>query len=211
MELEFDKEMNAILRKAGRQPAAAAPVSAHIDADTISAFAENALPGRARPPLIEHFAACDNCREALSQTILLNAEADATAASSAVAELPAEIVVPWYRKLFSTPGLALAMGALVLVFAGVLGFIALQNRKGGTAEVSQVKEPEQQRGGPYDNGEPSAMAANSAPDSGILNNSTTSPANSAAIAIADNPVRDRQFDGGNEAGNGRNENRQVGR
>jgi hypothetical protein len=39
MELEFDKEINAILRKAGKQPAALAVASPHVDADIIAAFA----------------------------------------------------------------------------------------------------------------------------------------------------------------------------
>src|SRR4051794_5860705 len=101
MELEFDKEINAILRKAGRQGrAAVGSASPHVDADTIAAFAENAVPSLARPPLIEHFAACDSCREMLSQTILLNAEADATAASSVVPAIVSETAIPWYQRLF---------------------------------------------------------------------------------------------------------------
>src|SRR5437763_13235939 len=143
MELEFDKEINAILRKAGRRGSVGVhPASPHVDADTIAAFAENALPSRARPPVIEHFAACDNCREMLSQTILLNSEADATAASSVVPAIVSETAIPWYQRLFKSPGLALAMGSLVLVFTGVLAFLLVQNRNSGEATVSQVNEPE---------------------------------------------------------------------
>jgi hypothetical protein len=196
MELEFDKEINAILRKAGRQPSAAAAVSPHVDADTIAAFAENALPSRARPPLIEHFAACDNCRQVLSQTILLNAEAGATAASSVVNEAPVEITVPWWRKLFSTPGLALAMGALVVMFTGVLGYIALHNRSASNADVSQIGEPEQPRGGPYDSGAPSASMANAPANTMPMSNSAMSSnaavMNSNAMSAASNSVLARK-------------------
>jgi len=184
MELEFDKEINAILRKAGGQGAVAVgrPASPHVDADTIAAFAENALPSRARPPLIEHFAACDNCREMLSQTILLNAEADATAASSVVPAVVAETAIPWYQRLFKTPGLALAMGGLILVFTGTLAYLALQNRNAGTeATVSQLNEPEAQRGGPYDSGETGAANANvSVSNATSANSVAMAPANSAA-------------------------------
>ncbi|HSU25897.1 MAG TPA: hypothetical protein VLI65_07950, partial [Pyrinomonadaceae bacterium] len=156
MELEFDKEINAILRKAGQHAAtgAASAASAHIDADMIAAFAENALPDRARPPMIQHFAACDRCRKLLSSSILLNSEAGATAASSALSEAKLEVTIPWYQKLFRTPGLALAMGAVVLVFTGILGFLVIQNRNGGARNtaVSEVREPEDKRGGPYDSG-----------------------------------------------------------
>jgi len=162
MELEFDKEINAILRKAkqhsGTAPAAVA--SPHLDADTIAAFAENALPDVARPPLIQHFAACDRCRKMLSQSILLNSEAEATAASSVVPEIVAETAMPWYQRLFKMPGMALAMGAVVLAFTGVLGYVVLQNRNDArNAVVSEVKEPEATRGGPYYSGE--GEAANS--------------------------------------------------
>ena len=96
MELEFDKEINAILRKAGQHAATgpASAASAHIDADMIAAFAENALPDRARPPMIQHFASCDRCRKLLSSSILLNSEAGATAASSAVPAIVGETVLP---------------------------------------------------------------------------------------------------------------------
>jgi len=168
MELEFDKEINAILRKAGQNAAAgpASAASAHIDADMIAAFAENALPDRARPPMIPHFAACDRCRELLASSILLNSEAGATAASSVLSEAAAGITIPWYQKLFRTPGLALAMGAVVLVFTGVLGYLVLQNRNSTTnTAVSEVREPEDKRGGPYDSG---------SSDEGTASNSTVS-------------------------------------
>ncbi|MEQ1920953.1 MAG: hypothetical protein ABL952_00460 [Pyrinomonadaceae bacterium] len=44
MELEFDKEIDAILRKgrSGQIAAVKAATASHLDADSISAFAENA-------------------------------------------------------------------------------------------------------------------------------------------------------------------------
>jgi hypothetical protein len=184
MELEFDKEINAILRKAGRTAGTAAARSPHVDADTIAAFAENAMPQRARPPLIEHFAACDACRETLAQTIILSREADATAASTVVGA-PTEIVVPfvpWYRKLFSTPGLALAMGALVIAFTGLIGYLAIQDRRGSSTEVSQITEPDTVRGGPYDSGETAAAATNASSNSTTANTSAFSASNAAPAA-----------------------------
>jgi len=76
---------------------------------------------------MEHFAGCDRCRRILSQTMRLNSEADAHAAS--VVSAPVfEPVVPWYQTLFKTRNLALAMGGLVLTFGGILGLVVLQNR-----------------------------------------------------------------------------------
>ena len=181
MELEFDKEINAILRKA-KQHAGTFPTSVaspHLDADTIAAFAENALPDRARPPLIQHFAACDACRKMLSQTILLNLEADATAASSVVPEIIADTALPWYQRLFKMPGMALAMGAVVLAFTGVLGYLVLQNRNNASnAVVSEVKEPESTRGGPYYSGKGEATNSSSTVAPSFNSNSMTSNATS---------------------------------
>ena len=76
MELEFDKEIDAILRKARSGIVTNNGSDAgHLDADSIAAFAENALPDKSRLLYIEHFADCDKCRQQLSQTILMNNEA----------------------------------------------------------------------------------------------------------------------------------------
>src|SRR5437899_3891773 len=110
MELEFDKEINAILRKArdsGVADATAAE-SRHIDAETIAAFAENALPEKSKMAYTQHFADCERCRKILFRSIMLNAEAGPAAAS--LSDLaPVEAAVPWYQKILKIPNLALAM------------------------------------------------------------------------------------------------------
>src|SRR5262245_27934439 len=101
MELEFDKEIDAILRKSARGSTAASLNSAHLEPDEIAAFAENALPANARAFYIKHLADCDRCRTVLSQTISLMPEAEPAAASSVVGA-PAVIVKEptWFQKLF---------------------------------------------------------------------------------------------------------------
>ena len=141
MELEFDKEIDAILRRA-RHADTAAPKSEHLDADVIAAFAENALPERARSQYTLHLADCDRCRKHLSQTISISDGAVETTAKSPILAPAAEVTVPWYKAIFRTPNLAIAMGGLILVFSGVLGFLVLQNnRSSQNAIVSQVSEP----------------------------------------------------------------------
>src|SRR5437868_11517008 len=102
MELEFDKEINAILRKA--RDSNAVSTESHIDADSIAAFAENALPERAKLAFTQHFADCERCRKVLSRSILMNAEAG-TAVASAVAAPVADVAAPWYQKLLKIPNL----------------------------------------------------------------------------------------------------------
>src|SRR5450432_2844997 len=97
MELEFDKEIDAILRKARDSGVVSDVVSpdGHLDADTIAAFSESALPERARLAYTQHFADCDGCRKILSRSILMNTEAGTVAASRAAAPL-ADLPLPWY-------------------------------------------------------------------------------------------------------------------
>lgn len=120
---------------------------AHIDADAISAFAENALPEKTRSLYMTHLADCDRCRKILSNLIMLDRGAEASASASiAKAIIPAP--VPWYKKLFLFPNLAYTMGALVLVFSGFLGFLVLQNsNRSADVQLSKVsnKPPSEPR------------------------------------------------------------------
>jgi hypothetical protein len=137
MELEFDKEIDAILRKASHSGAVSS--SAHLDADVISAFAENALPQRARSQYTVHVADCDRCRKLLSQTISMSDEAEEPVAAGALPVSAGKVSTPWYEAIFRTPNMAIAMGGLILVFTGVLGFLVLQNsRNSGNTLVSQA-------------------------------------------------------------------------
>ena len=194
MEFEFDKEIDAILRKArpargvlvGDDPA---EPKKHLDADVIAAFAENALPEKAKLLYIEHFADCDRCRKLLSQTILMNTEAASSVkeAASVVAAPVGEVPVPWYQGWFKTQNLALTMGALVLVFTGVLGYIMLQNRNAATdATVSQVTEPQSPKGGPYYSGESAANTAANATNT-VANSTAPNPNTAPYDAPTDQP------------------------
>ncbi|CAN5118722.1 hypothetical protein BH20ACI2_BH20ACI2_13120 [soil metagenome] len=148
MEIEFDKEIDAILRTA-RHTGSVAASSPHLDADVISAFAENALPMGARSLYVQHLADCDPCRKILSQTISISDNAAETAVAVPITAAAAEASVPWYKAIFRTPNLAVAMGGLILVFSGVLGFLVMQNnRDSENTVVSQVTDQEVQPGGP---------------------------------------------------------------
>lgn len=130
MELEFDKEIDAILRKA-RGGGGVSVTTAHIDADTISAFVENTLPQQAKMLTIEHFADCERCRKQLAFAMSISGDEVSIDAAGVVAP-NVETAVPWYSKIFRTPNLALAMGALVLAFSGIIGYLAIQNRSAET-------------------------------------------------------------------------------
>ena len=122
--------MDAILRRA-QGGSGVSVTTQHIDADTIAAFVENALPQKAKLLSMEHFADCDRCRKQLAFAMSMNTEGEITEAASVVAPI-AEAAIPWYSKLFRTPNLALAMGALVVAFSGIIGYLAIQNRNAAT-------------------------------------------------------------------------------
>lgn len=178
MELEFDKEMDAILRRSGRGVLVGdKPLDKpkHLDADAIAAFVENVIPAPTRRLYMEHFADCDRCRKLLSSTILMNDSA-ATAAAPAAVIVAASEAIPWYQRLFRTPNLAIAMGALILTFSGVLGYMVLQNSQDTNVAMAPAADKEVQRG-PFAS-EPSAAAANAA------NVATNSAANLAPAPAA---------------------------
>lgn len=156
MEFEFDKEIDALLRQTAKGESAFAsgiPNSNHLDADEISAFAENALPGMAKQRYTAHLANCNSCRKSLSNLILRNPE---TKSETVHAEETAAIssTIPWHKHLFAFPNLAYTLGALVLVFSGIIGFVVVQNmNKSQNAEVSQISEKLQSNNGIFQNNE----------------------------------------------------------
>lgn len=205
MEIDFDKEIDALLRRDAALQSSppynggvaegrgGSPALEHLDADEISAFAENALPEKTRAVYMRHLADCDRCRRILSELITSGSAADVKAASSVVGAPSVASVAPWYRRIFLMPNLAYAMGGLVLIFAGLLGYSALQNSTGRqTAEVSQVAE-ERPAGGPNADEEPdfgmtNAVTANTAVNANIpvsrsAAGTTSTSANSAASAM----------------------------
>ena len=142
MELEFDKEIDALLRKTtvASPVSTAAPASAHLNADELTAFAENALPDGTRQLYVAHLADCDTCRKTLAGFISIAPEAASEAAFAADAIPVAAIKIPWHRRLLAMPNLAYVLGTLVVIFSGFIGYQVLQNRLGRNAEVSKITE-----------------------------------------------------------------------
>lgn len=138
MEVNFDKEIDALLRQAARgEDFLNENPPTHVDADEISAFAENALPQAAKMRMTEHLADCARCRKILANVISFNEE---IAAEVIPATEKIEKAIPWYKRLFAFPQIAYAMGALVLVFSGVIGILVYQSVE-QTANLEMAKAP----------------------------------------------------------------------
>lgn len=183
MELEFDKEIDAILRRA-QSGTNVSSVGEHLDADAFAAFAEGSLPERSKPLYTRHLADCDRCRKLLSQAITLNTAAFSAADEAASTVTPVAESSSWFGNLFRTPNLALAMGALVLTFSGVLGYLVLRNQQTESVIVSQ-SDTEMQKGGPSAGIEDNVMTANSnavANAANVAVNAAASNAPSASVA-----------------------------
>ena len=180
MEFEFDKEIDAILRRARRDDEVVTSTGAHLDADEISAFAENAVSQMARTRYTVHLADCARCRKILSNVITFNAEAETQTASSAVSAEIAEAKTPWYRRLFAFPQLAYAMGAMVLLFSGFFGYLILQNLSPAERAVSYSTNTATQT----EPAAPRGPANTSANTNAAMNTSTTTTTNTSVLPSA---------------------------
>lgn len=182
---EFDKEIDAILRKARENEAVfAANISEpHLDADVLSAFAENALPEKSKKLYTAHLADCDRCRRILSNLISLNAEEEIVPVK--IAETPIiETAIPWYRKLLFGRNLVYTMGALVIAFSAFTGYIVFQNlSKGLSSDVSMANTASKPVRGPSAAEEP-VFSSNSASVANTASNISAVSTNSAANAPA---------------------------
>lgn len=206
MEHEFDKVMDALLRSSPKDRGVLVgdDPKVHLDAADIAAFVENALPDKARLRFTTHFADCGNCRTVLANFILLNAEADAEPAPASVPAPTAATAEPWYKGLFQTPQLAMAMGALVIVFAGFLGYTVLQNSVGmGDTASSNSAAPLTTEGrGPMsieDNAEYSSNVAANASSMANSNAMVARAANSSANTAIPTRLTDNAFGASNSA------------
>ncbi|MCA1636207.1 MAG: hypothetical protein LC802_21580, partial [Acidobacteria bacterium] len=140
MNREFDKDIDALLRRNARTAAwrgapadagATSPPSAHLDADELSAFAENALPAQARALYVAHLADCAGCRRDIARL---------AGASNVSAESERRIVAQvsepkdaawrvWLGALFAPRVMRYAVPAVALCVVGVIAFVALRSRE----------------------------------------------------------------------------------
>ena len=194
MEFEFDKEIDFLLRQTARGEVVSAAEnskSAHLDADEIAAIAENALPEKVRVHYIRHLADCERCRKNLSNLIALNADAPSEIVHAKEKQSLTETApeIPWYRKLFAAPNLALAMGALVLLFSGIGIYTVLQSGS-RSAEVSQSYEKQTGGRGMSSDGDAATAETFSANSNSAMANmaamNTTANTSSNSVSSASN-------------------------
>ncbi|MEO8647548.1 MAG: zf-HC2 domain-containing protein [Acidobacteriota bacterium] len=200
MEFDLDKEMDILLRSGRSARPGPEPRGQHVDADSISAFAERALPDGASRAVMAHLSDCDDCRKILAGVILGNSGVEESVTETAAAVAPTTI--PWYRRLFLFPNLAYVMGSLVLLLGGFMAFQVVRNMGRGSSSV-QVSQANVSNLGPAEPGTLRPMSANTA---NTAANAFSSAANSMSAPNGTNPAESRS---GPMAGNAANSNRAL--
>ena len=124
-----------------------AGISIHLDADELSAYAENALPLATRARYTAHLVDCNDCRKIVSQlSVAAGVPAEARGAGHEI------MVSKWSEKLaalLSPRRLRYAMPALVLFAVIAVGFFVLRQQKeaslvaqNGSAQNSHEAAPQ---------------------------------------------------------------------
>jgi hypothetical protein len=139
MKEERNNEIDLLLRRmSGRNGDAAREANLdeqHLDADELSAYAQNALPPGARARYIEHLAECTTCRRLATE---LSLSLGATAAAQVETVAQPGWLKQFLASLFSPMVLRYAVPALGLIVVAAVGFVVLRQQK-GPEFVAQVK------------------------------------------------------------------------
>lgn len=180
MKAEFDKEMDALLRRnagaaggRGARGREAPRASAHLDADELSAFAENALPTVARRGAASHLADCDECRGVVVGLARAAGPAGEMGKRAAAASVEGRASAPgrgWFAALFSPRVLRFVAPALALCLVAAAALVVLRGRRNSGSSVA-LRNQERDAARPAVVGEGAANAGTSAPANASANTS----------------------------------------
>ncbi|MEJ7616416.1 MAG: zf-HC2 domain-containing protein [Pyrinomonadaceae bacterium] len=122
---------------------ASAPPSAHLDADELSAFAENALPAATRTRYVAHLADCASCRKIVVDIVGAAANvASQITPKLAHAEInPASRWRQFFNSLFGSQTLRYAMPALAFLVIGGIVWRAYESPRTDTARREIQDQP----------------------------------------------------------------------
>src|ERR1051325_4335887 len=138
---ETNKEMDLLLRRLSRSASDSSNDGNHVDADELSLYAENALPGAARARYTEHLAECASCRKLVAQ--LASSGAVVSATETARVSEPSALR-KFLASLFSPMVLRYAVPALGLIVVAVIGLTVLRRNERADS-VAQLTEQEQRK------------------------------------------------------------------
>jgi cytoskeletal protein RodZ len=146
MKQQANNEMDLLLRRLSRQDGGSArggqaPIDEqHLDADELSAYAQNALPPTTRTRYTEHLADCSTCRKLVTE-LSLSLGAATVAAPVETVHGPGGLK-KFLAGLLSPLVLRYAVPALGVIVVMVIGFVVLRQQK-RQEFVARVDEQEQ--------------------------------------------------------------------
>ena len=141
MKQETNNEMDLLLRRLGRRDDAAVPED-HLDADELSAYAENALPAAARARYTMHLAECSRCRSLVAQ---LSSSAGVVAATDSAAVTEPSGLMKFLASLFTPMVLRYAAPALGLIVVAAIGFVVLRRNQPDRLVAQNTENAPQQQ------------------------------------------------------------------
>ena len=117
------------LRDASDANAQGSNSAAHLDADEMNAYAEDALPEAARSRYFAHLADCDSCRKLVTELTLASGVIGEEK-RTAVAEAPSSMSWrEWLASLLSPPVLRYGVPALALFAVIIVAIVAMRARR----------------------------------------------------------------------------------
>jgi len=209
MNREPNKEIEILLRKlSGKQNGDAAAAegnssanaSEHLDADELSAYAENALPASLRSHYTEHVADCNSCRKLVAQLSL--------SSTAAIVRAPVEESAPSRLKallagLFSPLLIRYAIPAMAVILVVAIAWIVVR-REPVHEQVAQNIETRTQPALPNQSGSPAVddqiSNESSAPKKGLVEHNQPQPQGTpsedrAAVTSAGNKAPEESKEG----------------
>ncbi|HJR08586.1 MAG TPA: hypothetical protein VJ842_15105 [Pyrinomonadaceae bacterium] len=170
MSSEFDKDIDSLLREGARrgrgasvEPSAArhaggsvraTPSGAHLDADELNAYAENALPAAARAHHTAHLADCDDCRRSVTSLALaagMPAQLEQREAIAATAQQKVTTNAGWRERfgaLFAPRAWRYAVPALALLLVGAVTLVVFMRSWQSGTETSVAQSDASERAKP---------------------------------------------------------------
>ena len=177
MKQERNNEIDLLLRRMSRPDGNGALEELgeqHLDADELSAYAQNALPPAARARYIEHLAECASCRKLATELSLSLGATTATQVETV--PVPGGLKA-FLASLFSPLVLRYAVPALGVIVVMVIGFAVLRRQQHSERALVAKAEKQPERVS-ASNGNPAAPVAGESPQVAL-----DSPLGNAAGAV----------------------------
>ena len=134
------RERSARATATAAQASAHAAAGVHLDADELSAYAENALPASARTRFSAHLADCDSCREQVVVLARAAGVADQLEQRAAHAH-ELTLAVSWRERLaalFTSSTWRYAMPVVALVFVSGIVLLLMTGTRKGPESANQI-------------------------------------------------------------------------